>query len=67
MEHVQKGEGLGEEEKQAPDGTKVLVIGGDGTHHAAVTAGGKARVKGVVVGKQIAVRVDKPDVKEEEE
>jgi hypothetical protein len=62
MEHVLKGEGLGKEEKQAPDGTKVVVIGGDGTHHAAITANGNARVKGVVVGKQIAVRVDKPDV-----
>jgi hypothetical protein len=66
MEHVLKGEGLGKEEKQAPDGTKVLVTGGDGTHHAAITEKGKARVKGVVVGKQIAVRVDKPSVTGEE-
>ncbi|MCK6588678.1 MAG: type VI secretion system tip protein VgrG [Polyangiaceae bacterium] len=66
MEHVLKGEGLGKEEKQAPDGTKVIVTGGDGTHHAAITEKGIARVKGVVVGKQIAVRVDKPSVSGEE-
>ena len=62
LEHVLQGEGLGEEKKPPPDGTRVTVTGADGSQHVASTKGGKARVKSVVVGKQISVRVDKPDV-----
>lgn len=64
LEQVLRGEGLGKEQKMPPDGTRVTVIGADGSHHLASTKKGKARIKGVVVGKQISVRVDKPDVKE---
>ncbi len=65
LEHVLLGESLGEEKKPPPDGTRVTVTGADGAEHVALTKGGKALVKSVVVGKQISVRVDKPDVTEE--